>query len=294
MSGNSSIKDTVAEGIGSRSCSSSRSSLTTTFPSRRRGRSAGGMPSTRVLTWILPLFVVSGISDWLAVEAQYLRGGDSPDTVERWLGSGDDGGDAVKVNTNSGDSSASIHGFESKAGSVEDSNAVLQQEENVIDSEPVVKKVHNESSKQSQQQQSPPHPSQDEIPTVEVASSHQGKEDQATQSIDGHTNLNNEPESLRTDEDMDFILVQETITTQLDIAVIVAIILVGLAAMVFTAWQMTDYPDGPFAALCRFTLYAIGLLFWPLRWRSDARRYAQHVPVATMDYGFKDSSLQPF
>lgn len=76
-------------------------------------------------------------------------------------------------------------------------------------------------------------------------------------------------------------------------------IVIGLLAMIFTAWQMSDYPDGFYAALCRCIIRAIGgflrILSSPFRaclGFSSAARYAGHMPVATMDYGYKDPSLQ--
>ena len=80
---------------------------------------------------------------------------------------------------------------------------------------------------------------------------------------------------------------------------ILGMISIGIVAMIFTAWQMSDYPDSFYAALCRWIIRGIGgflrILASPFRiclGLSSSARYAGHMPVSTMDYGYKDPSLQ--
>ena len=73
----------------------------------------------------------------------------------------------------------------------------------------------------------------------------------------------------------------------------------AIAAMIFTAWQMAENPDGIFAALCRLCITSISLVFrlvlapckGCLGMNSHSYHYG-HMPVSTMDYGYKDPSLE--
>lgn len=63
----------------------------------------------------------------------------------------------------------------------------------------------------------------------------------------------------------------------------------GILGMVFTAWQMADFPDGPYAVLCRWILSVFAFLFSILLLRPCRRQqYGSHVRVATMDYDYKE------
>jgi len=82
--------------------------------------------------------------------------------------------------------------------------------------------------------------------------------------------------------------------------------LLGVFAMIFTAWQMSDNPDGLFASLCRLIITSLQLIVRVLC--SPCRKcmpccfsygngngYHEpygHMPVSTMDYGYKDPSLE--
>jgi hypothetical protein len=73
--------------------------------------------------------------------------------------------------------------------------------------------------------------------------------------------------------------------------------LLGLAAMIFTAWQMSDNPDGVFASLCRLILTAIQLLCrivtQPCRKACGCQSHNNpYGSVSTMDYGYKDPALE--
>ena len=84
--------------------------------------------------------------------------------------------------------------------------------------------------------------------------------------------------------------------------------LLGVFAMIFTAWQMSDNPDGIFASLCRLIITSIQLLLrvlcTPCRkcmpccfsyGGSSGNGYHEpygHMPVSTMDYGYKDPALE--
>jgi hypothetical protein len=88
-------------------------------------------------------------------------------------------------------------------------------------------------------------------------------------------------------------------------------VLAAIIGMIFTAWQMADNPDGIYAALCRLTLTCIQLAFRiimsPCRkccgghWSHHHHHLAGtngyhepygHLPVSTMDYGYKDPALE--
>jgi len=82
--------------------------------------------------------------------------------------------------------------------------------------------------------------------------------------------------------------------------------LLGIFAMIFTAWQMSDNPDGIFASLCRLIITSIQLLLrvlcTPCRkcmpccfsYGSGSGYHEPygHMPVSTMDYGYKDPALE--
>jgi hypothetical protein len=87
-------------------------------------------------------------------------------------------------------------------------------------------------------------------------------------------------------------------------------IFAAIIGMIFTAWQMSDNPDGIYASLCRLTLTCIHLVFRIIM--SPCRKccgggyrnhhhlagtngYHEpygHLPVSTMDYGYKDPTLE--
>jgi hypothetical protein len=77
-------------------------------------------------------------------------------------------------------------------------------------------------------------------------------------------------------------------------------IFLAIFAMIFTAWQMSDNPDGIYAAMCRLIITIIGLvtriLLSPCRscfgGSHGSRNYAGHMPVSTMDYGYRDPALE--
>jgi hypothetical protein len=77
-------------------------------------------------------------------------------------------------------------------------------------------------------------------------------------------------------------------------------IFLAIVAMIFTAWQMSDNPDGFYAAMCRLVITIIGLvmriLLSPCRsclgGHHGGRNYAGHMPVSTMDYGYRDPALE--
>lgn len=84
-------------------------------------------------------------------------------------------------------------------------------------------------------------------------------------------------------------------------AVTILATLMGLCAMIFTAWQMSDNPDGVFASLCRLIITSLQLLFRVLC--SPCRKWCGcsggiyhesygHLPVSTMDYGYKDPTIE--
>lgn len=76
--------------------------------------------------------------------------------------------------------------------------------------------------------------------------------------------------------------------------------LLAVVAMIFTAWQMSDHPDGIYAAMCRLLITIIGLfvriLLTPCRsclgGLNGSRHYGEHMPVSTMDYGYRDPALE--
>ena len=90
--------------------------------------------------------------------------------------------------------------------------------------------------------------------------------------------------------------------------------LAAICGMIFTAWQMSDNPDGLYAALCRLTITCLQLIFRvimsPCRkccgggyWShhhhhhhlAGTNGYHEpygHLPVSTMDYGYKDPALE--
>jgi hypothetical protein len=80
----------------------------------------------------------------------------------------------------------------------------------------------------------------------------------------------------------------------IDIRLFILMLIGGVLGMIFSAWQMADFPDGPFAVLCRATISAFAFVFNILLLRPCRRRsqqYGGHIPVSTMDYGFKEASF---
>jgi hypothetical protein len=82
-------------------------------------------------------------------------------------------------------------------------------------------------------------------------------------------------------------------------------VVMALLGMIFTAYQMSENPDGIYAAMCRLLITVCGLalriLYSPVRYccggsSSNASlprpSYASHMPVATMDYGYRDPGLE--
>jgi hypothetical protein len=78
----------------------------------------------------------------------------------------------------------------------------------------------------------------------------------------------------------------------------------GIFAMIFTAWQMAENPDGIYAAMCRLVLTICNLVFrlalapchrcCPGLLSPSAPHYRHtygHVP-ATLDYGYRDPTLE--
>lgn len=64
--------------------------------------------------------------------------------------------------------------------------------------------------------------------------------------------------------------------------------LLAMGAMVFTAYQMSENPDGIFASVCRLAITLIGCGFkmvtMPCRNLLGNRYHAGHIPVSTMEY----------
>jgi hypothetical protein len=75
-------------------------------------------------------------------------------------------------------------------------------------------------------------------------------------------------------------------------------IFLGIASMVFTAWQMSENPDGFYAAMCRLIITILGLVFRillsPCRscFGGSRNPHYGHMPVSTMDYGYRDPALE--
>jgi len=88
-------------------------------------------------------------------------------------------------------------------------------------------------------------------------------------------------------------------------------IFLAVLAMIFTAWQMSENPDGIYAAACRLIITVIGLIvnlaLSPCRSCLGGARYSHNggighmhqnrhtygqIPVATMDYGYRDPALE--
>lgn len=82
--------------------------------------------------------------------------------------------------------------------------------------------------------------------------------------------------------------------------------LLGISAMIMTAWQMSDNPDGIFASMCRLIITCLQLVFrvttspcrkcMPCCFSHHAGNgYHEpygHMRVSTMDYGYKDPALE--
>ena len=78
-------------------------------------------------------------------------------------------------------------------------------------------------------------------------------------------------------------------------------VLLGIMAMIFTAYQMSENPDGIYAAACRFCITVLVCLFRiilspckGLFGYANNRHLSHygHVPVSTMDYGYRDPSVE--
>jgi len=65
-------------------------------------------------------------------------------------------------------------------------------------------------------------------------------------------------------------------------------ILLAMCAMIFTAYQMSENPDGIFASVCRLAITLIGCGFkmvtMPCRNLLGNRYHGGHIPVSTMEY----------
>ena len=105
-----------------------------------------------------------------------------------------------------------------------------------------------------------------------------------------------------TEEDLEIIAEEETSFQQAEVKEVRRIgglgVFLAISAMIFTAWQMSDHPDGVYAAACRLIITIIGLgiriLLTPCRNLFGTRHnaYHGHMPVSTMDYGYRDPSLE--
>ena len=64
--------------------------------------------------------------------------------------------------------------------------------------------------------------------------------------------------------------------------------LLALLAMIFTAHQMSENPDGIYASVCRLAITVVGcalkLVLMPCRNFMGNRYHAGHIPVSTMEY----------
>lgn len=64
--------------------------------------------------------------------------------------------------------------------------------------------------------------------------------------------------------------------------------MLALLAMIFTAYQMSENPDGIYASVCRLAITVIGcilkLLVMPCRNLFGSRYRAGHIPVSTIEY----------
>lgn len=84
--------------------------------------------------------------------------------------------------------------------------------------------------------------------------------------------------------------------------IIIGGVLILLSMMIFTAWQMSDHPDGVFANACRFVISAIGMilyiLFTPCRKHHHIiggihmHQPYGHVPLPTKEFGYNDPALE--
>lgn len=87
----------------------------------------------------------------------------------------------------------------------------------------------------------------------------------------------------------------------------IKIILIGgalmlICMMIFTAWQMSDHPDGIFANLCRLTISVVGMILSvilsPCRKHhiigggSHMHQPYGHVPLPTKEFGYNDPALE--
>lgn len=76
---------------------------------------------------------------------------------------------------------------------------------------------------------------------------------------------------------------------------ILAVIVVVLS-MIFSAWQMSEHPDGVYASLCRLIISFFQLicriLTSPCRRCLGHHEPYGHIPVSTMEYGYKDPPME--
>jgi len=70
-------------------------------------------------------------------------------------------------------------------------------------------------------------------------------------------------------------------------------IFLGIVAMIFTAYQMSDNPDGIYASICRLaiTISSVGIKIMCMPCRkligSGGDPYSGHMPISTSDYSFR-------
>lgn len=77
--------------------------------------------------------------------------------------------------------------------------------------------------------------------------------------------------------------------------ILVLLSVAWIISLVFTAWQMSDYPDGLYASLCRLVLSGFGLVVQIVT--SPCRKCCggsneSYGRISTMDYGYKDPALE--
>jgi hypothetical protein len=71
-------------------------------------------------------------------------------------------------------------------------------------------------------------------------------------------------------------------------------IFIGIVAMVFTAHQMSENPDGIYASVCRLAItissVVIKIVCMPCRKLLGAGNphYQGHMPISTSDYGYRN------
>lgn len=79
--------------------------------------------------------------------------------------------------------------------------------------------------------------------------------------------------------------------------------ILAIFAMIFTAYQMSENPDGIYAAMCRFCITVLVCLFrlllspckgffFGFTNNNRHRNYYGHLPSSTLDYGYRDPSVE--